>query len=227
MFTLEPTQLGIELRGVTGGGRLFYSAGYAEGAGNGLQVPSDFWGHLAYKIGGMRLDGESTSDEELDLASPAPWREWSVQIGAFGYAGFPTIGDPEVSSQLDWFYRAGGDVNVQLRDATIILAYSYGRNHRPYLASPTQTDVESHQIMAQLDYVVLPWFIPTARYERRIVEAVDAGTGELGFVATDRVSLATYFLIRANIRAYLLGAIELDGHHISSSEVQVNLRVGF
>lgn len=212
---LEPTQLGAEVSGVGLGGRGSYSLGLVEGGGR-VNLPKDLYGRLAYKLGGLRFDGETPAGEE-NAVNPAPWREWSLQAGAFGYSGLSSLGALEAASQDDRFRVLGGDLNALLGDANLIVAYTYAHHARPLLASPT-TAVDSHQLFAQLDYVVFPWLIPTARYERRIL------TG----AAQERLSAAVYLLARANVRVLLLaasaragnGAFEFDGG-------QAGLTVGF
>lgn len=191
----EAAQLGAELAGVLGG-RFAWALGLVDGAGR-VDVPNDVYGRLGYKLGGLRLDGH-TGEEEA--ANPAPWREWSVQAGAFGYWGSARLGLPEVASQEDRFWTVGGDVNALLGDANLVVAYSYSRHARPFLARPSRAG-ELHQVFAQLDYVVFPWLVPTARFEWRM----------LNRQPEQRYSLGAYLLIRANLRLHLLAAAAYSG----------------
>ncbi len=195
-FTLEPTQLGVEATGVGARGRATYTAGYVQGAGNQLAIPRDFYGRLGFKIGGMRLDGV-TSSGEVSIATPQPWREWSVQLGVFGYAGMASIGNAQVASQDDRFFIAGGDINATLGDLLVIAAYSIGRNSRPALADPTSSPI-SHHWMLQLDYVIFPWLIPGVRVEQNFVD---------GQMRT-RVIGQVYALVRANVRTSVTAIFE-------------------
>ncbi|MCC6746128.1 MAG: hypothetical protein IT371_00630 [Deltaproteobacteria bacterium] len=215
-FALEPTQLGFEVAGIALRGRGSYALGFVEGAGNQLNAPKDLYGRVAYKIGGMRPDGD-VGTAELNLADPAPWREWSVQLGGFGYFGWAEIGNPESASQDDRFWLAGGDVSAQLRDVSVTAAYSQARHRRPILAEPTRS-LTVHQLMGQVDYVLFPWLIPTVRYERRML---DGG-------AEDRLTPGVYLLVRANIRVVVLANVQrpIDGR-FALERVQGSLALGF
>lgn len=216
-FALEPAQLGLELTGVFGKGRATYTAGLVEGAGNQVNTPKDVYGRIAYKFGGMRLDGEPDKGE-LKLSDPQPWREWSVQVGAFAYGGSAQIGDPASAAQDDNFFLVGGDVNLQLRDANLVLAYAYGRNDRPLLADPLRK-VDTRHLYAQLDYVVYPWLIPMLRWERRDF---------IGEGAHDRIIPGVYMLVRANVRTLILARIErMPGGSFELTRVEGGLSFAF
>jgi hypothetical protein len=214
-WSLEPTQLGAEVTGVVLGGRGTYAAGVVEGGGR-VNLPKDLYARVGYKLGGLRLDGETTGEQD-DAANPAPWREWSVQLGGFGYTGQSGLGNLATASQDDRFSMLGGDVNALLGDANLIVAYTFAHHARPYLANPTQA-VDEHQVFAQLDYVVFPWLVPTVRYERRIL------SGQ----ASERASAAVYLLARANVRVLLLAAMgRSPGMGFGFDGGQAGLSVGF
>jgi hypothetical protein len=192
-FALEPLQMGIEVTGVVGRGRLSYTAGVVEGGGDRINADKDAYARLSVKIGGMRLDGVGGAKDSL------PWREKSLQIGAFGYFGRAALGDPKTASQEDTFTLVGGDLHLTLRDLGLTVAGSYGRNRNPSFATPNVAENVYH-LLAHADYVVHPFIIPTLRYERR-------SSGDL---VGDRLSAGLYGLIRANIRAHALVSIERD-----------------
>ncbi len=208
-LTFDPVQLGIEVSGVPFG-RFNYVVGVVEGAGNELNSPKDVYARVAYKLGGMRLDGVGGATE------PEPWRDTSVQLGAFGYYGQAKIGDPAVATQRDRFYVVGGDVNASWRDLNIIVAFSIGENRRPLLATP-RDGVSTWQLFAQADYVVFPWLIPTARYERR----------SIGGSESDRISGGIYTLIQANIRAQVLVNVESTDGNYAFNQARLGLTLAF
>jgi hypothetical protein len=212
-FSLEPSHLGLEATGVVAG-RGGWAVGLVEGSGT-FNVPKDVYARASWKLGGMRLDGEPSSGE-LDLADPAPWREWSVQLGAFGYLGQTTLGVPGVASQESQVQVVGADVNAQLRDANLVLAYSFAHHRRPFLASPDEAR-DVHQVMAQLDYVVFPWLVPLARYEL----SLQAG------VLEQRLMAGVYALVRANLRASLIAQTRQAGGRIEFDRLQAALSMGF
>lgn len=212
-FALEPSQLGVEATGLVSG-RGAWAAGVLEGAGLG-NFPKEAYLRTSYKLGGMRLDGEPDSGE-LNLADPAPWREWSLHAGAFGYYGQTTLGVPMVATQDDRFNLVGGDLNAQLRDANLVLAYSFARHRRPLLATPTELR-DVHNVMAQLDYVVFPWLVPVARYEVRSEQGV----------RTQRALLGVYALARANVRVSLMAQALQGTSTFQFDRVTAALSVGF
>jgi hypothetical protein len=210
-FTLDPTQLGIEASGMVLWGRLSYALGLVEGANALVNPPKDFYGRLAYKLGGMRMDGIGGATEA------DPWRETSATLGVFGYRGQAKFGDPALATQEDRFWLAGADLNVLFKDANLLLAFEYGVNHRPYFKTPN-VEQASWNLFAQLDYVVFPWLIPTVRYERRLITA---DTQE------NRISGGVYFLIRANVRAQVLVAAQGPDSAIKFNQVLGGLNLAF
>lgn len=212
-FALEPSHLGLEATGVVAG-RGTWSAGLVEGAGQ-LNLPKDVYGRVAWKLGGMRLDGEPDGGE-LNLADPAPWREWSVLVGAFGYLGQTSLGEPGVATQDDRVHLVGADVNAQLRDANLVLAYTWARHRRPFLASPDEgRDV--HQVMAQLDYVIFPWLVPVARFEVKVENGV----------AQERLVAGVYALVRANVRTSVIAQVQQSTGRFEFDRVVAAVSVGF
>ena len=212
-FALEPSHVGLEATGLVAG-RGTWAVGLVEGSG-ALNLPKDVYARVGWKFGGMRLDGEP-SEGELNLADPAPWREWSVQVGAFGYLGQTGLGLPGVATQDDRVQLVGADVNAQLRDANLIVAWTFARHRRPFLASPDEgRDV--HQVMAQLDWVVFPWLVPLARFELSFQEGLPE----------QRLVAGAYALIRANVRVSLLALARQAAGRFEFDRVQLALSAGF
>lgn len=209
-FTLDPTQLGLEASGVIAWGRLNYAAGLVEGSNSIPNPPKDFYGRLAYKLGGMRLDGLGGATE------PDPWRESSATLGVFGYRGQAKFGDPAVATQEDKFWIAGADLNLLYKDANLLLAFQYGDNHRPSFKDPNASR-SSWNLFAQLDYVLFPWLIPTLRYERRLI--ADA--------QESRISGGLYFVVRANVRAQVLVAAQGPDSALKFDQVLGGLNLAF
>ncbi|MHB8875651.1 MAG: hypothetical protein ACYC8T_18350 [Myxococcaceae bacterium] len=209
-FSLDPAQLGLEASGVLGSGRVSYAAGVVDGSGNLLNSAKDLYGRAGVKLGGMRLDGVGGATES------DPWREKSVQVGAFGYLGQSTLGDRALATQEDHFWLAGGDVNVLFGDANLMVAYSNGVFRRPLLADPGRS-MRSWQLFSQLDYVLYPWLIPTARYEHQSV----------GGVASDRISGGAYVLARAHVRFQALATVEGRAGTLQLSGITFGLNMAF
>ncbi len=213
-FSLDPTQLGIEANGVVAAGRLGYTAGVVAGPNNLVNPSKDVYGRVSYKLGGMRMDGIGGATES------DPWRETSATFGVFGLSGIAMIGDPAVATQEDAFSLMGGDVNLLFRDLNLIVAYERGANHRPALAEPNEPK-DHWNFFAQLDYVLFPWLIPTARAERRFITE---------HAVEDRLSGGVYFVLRANVRAQILAAAQRTegaGQHLTLTQAQGGLNVAF
>lgn len=209
-FTIDPAQTGIEATGIIGGGRLAYSAGFADATGDGAVQPDDGYVRVAYKVGGMRLDGVGGAADSL------PWRDGSVQFGAFGMLGSSRIGDPELAVQTDDFWLAGGDVRAIVWDLTLTAGYSYASHDRPLFADP-DAHLETHQVLTQVDWVAYPWLVPTLRYELRS----EAGENE------SRILPSVFFLIRQNVRGELITTIGNSGGHFELNQLQLGLTTAF
>jgi len=191
-WSLEGAQKGIELNGVIANGRLGYNGGLVEGAGNVTNSIKDVYGHLTYKIGGMRLDG--VTEEGASSKGPTqPWQDNSVTIGGFVYGGTATLdgssgGGANVDDDFTMF---GGDVNIWFDRLNLIGAVAQQQDDSPFLSDPAiKSDLTS--FMVEGSYIVYPWLIPLVRFENAKVK--DAPNAER------RVISAIQFLVRANVR---------------------------
>jgi len=234
--TLEETQQGIELSGYPGG-RLGYTVGVVEGSGNPLNNAKDFYARLEYKIGGLRSDGES----DKDFSSTSPWRDDSITIGTFGYLGFaklsnaaavhsatddsidsianggPALPIPALVSQNDHFWIAGADLDINYANFLANIVYARQQNNQPLVGS--SASASTNHLLGEVNWVAYPWLIPGVKYE------LFDSTG----TRSQRITLGSNFLIRANIKAFLLGILEkVDaagfGDHPA---IQVGLVAGF
>lgn len=205
-FTIDPDQLGVEAFGILGG-RFSYAAGLVEGRGNLANTAKDGYARLSYKLGGMRPDGIGGATD------PQPWRETSLAVGAFGYIGQSTVGNVS-ASQRDSFGLAGADLDFHWRDLNLIASFAYQRNDRPSLADP-EDEGKAFHVFSQADYVVYPWLVPTLRYEHQ----------NLNSAKTRRVSGGVFVLLRANVRAQILGAAEFIESDYDSTQGVLGLNL--
>lgn len=191
MWSLESAQKGIEVNGVIAKGRLGYNVGLVDGRKNIANSPKDVYGHLNYKIGGMRLDGVVPQGAIASAAATTPWQDNSVAVGGFVYRGTATLA-PGVED--DEFTMFGGDVNIWYDRLNLIAAVAKQQDKRPIIATP---DVESGltSFMVEASYIVYPWLVPLARFENSKVS--DANT------TSTRIVSAIQFLVRANLRCAL------------------------
>jgi hypothetical protein len=156
---------GVELSSIALKGRLRTTAG-ASGSNGQLGQNWDGWAHVSTKIGGLRFDGAEEGQEEATTAADAmhPWRDNSVQLGASIYNGQSTyLPTPTAKTQLtDYFTHYGVDLDWWFHDANILVAYVTGRHTK---LTPGVPPAWIHTGLAEVDYVVYPWFIPTLMFE--------------------------------------------------------------
>jgi len=238
-WTAEPAQEGIEFYGVVAH-RLLYNAGLVEGTGNAANNSKDYYTRLAYKFGGLALDGTTPKEAEKGLpANPKPWSEKSVTISAFVYKGSPLLSqttavfltDPACAnlpcpivevdttlSQKDGFSMIGGDLAWNFKDLIVRAGASTRTDRRPYLAAPSDTDVKSKNRFGELDWVAYPWLVPALRYE----------TFDLSGEKADKVTLAVTFLVRANVKAFLAtDSLKESGGSFDNEEIVAGVAFGF
>jgi len=173
---------GIEVYGVVKH-RFLYSAGIANGIGPGQSSfdgnnSKDFFGRIAYKLGGLALDGEGF------VPSDKNWAEKSFELGAFAYRGngrdifFPAhhmeSGDTADEHVLEdqTFYRVGVDANIYVQDLNVVAGYVHGRDTLALYEVMDETRAlhESGPFtydawFVEGDYVIWPWLHGAIRYE--------------------------------------------------------------
>jgi len=150
VFGIENFQLGVEFSGIIKN-RTRYVLGIVNGSGTSVDINSDkdFYGRLAYKIGGMAFYG-SLKDSTSNAS------ETSLTIGTFGYKG---IGTSTVTGMNYNFYRAGCDVNFNFSKLNFVGGYIYGSNGI--------NDSQKYDLyFGEINYSVYPWLIALLRYEQ-------------------------------------------------------------
>ena len=191
MWSLEGEQKGLEVNGVVANGRLGYNVGLVEGRQNIANSSKDVYGHLNYKIGGMRQDGVVPEGTVSPTAASHPWQDNSIAIGGFVYKGTATL-DPTIED--DEFTTFGGDVNIWYDRLNLIAAVAKQHDKSPMIATPgVSADLTS--FMVEGSYIIYPWLVPLARIENSKVEGAQT--------SDTRIVSAIQFLVRANVRAAL------------------------
>lgn len=202
-------RLGLELRSILAGGRLRAVAG---GSGSEGDLGNDFdgWARVGAKIGGMSYSGSPGGRSEAASSSDPsrPWRDDSIQLGAFGYLGsskFPGAGDTPVTLQ-DRFFHLGLDFNAWLHDLNVFGAFVAGR-HTQLTQDVGLGSRWIYLALVQADYVLYPWLVGSLRFEwsddaRYLTYSMDHPRWHLmpGLSA----------LIRANVKAYVFGELGPD-----------------
>ena len=224
-WTLEEKQSGVEVNGMTANGRLFYSAGVVEGFGP-LHSDKDFYAHLAYKVGGLPLDGVVAGGPNLNNLQP--YVDNSFTIGAFAYKGNALIStDAGVSllipdsthvmtEQPNAFTVIGGDVNIWFDRFNLFGGYSMRTDDNPFLEAPTLS-AKTSTMFAELDVVAYPWLLPGIRFEswksdHAIVNPTDASQVQAQSYSDVQIVPGIVFLLRPNVKMILRSSfIKADG----------------
>ena len=186
--------------------RFLYSGGLASGIGPGADSmdgnnAKDYFGRVAYKIGGLALDGDGYTPSEKN------WREKSLQVGLFAYRGdgteifFPAGEDNRLLEDRT-FTRVGFDANLFLQDLNVITGYTRGRDTLAAYATVNdalklqqQGDFTYHTWFTEGDYVLMPWLHGAVRYEW--LRPAREDTPDFKRIVPNLTAL-----IRANVKAY-------------------------
>lgn len=211
-WNFDRAQQGFEARGLLSRGRLIYSVGLVEGRANVLNSDKDFYLHLGYKAGGMRLDGV----REEGTAGPSnPWEDNSVRFDVFYYSGRATL----VGGQKDRFSQLGGSLDLYWNRLNLSALLAIQNDERPVIGQ--SFDGRATHFMAEGTLVAYPWLLPTLRYERFTARLGDDAETEQRFVP------GLVALIRANVKAVLAMEIEKEAEEWEFGEVELALVFGF
>lgn len=223
-FVLGGPSDGAEVNGIAAH-RISYSLGWlALTAQSGLVVPTseDAYLHVGTKIGGMSLDGEGPRGMEI-VNAKKPWSETSLTLDTFGYHGV-TIADNLINSPTPTAQRSAVNVvgyaaRLNLESLIVSGMLQYQAYHRPYPGTPPTPANPPAQPNAlpgvpdlhkghgyvgsgELAYVIYPWLVPAVR-----AEYTQLGSN-YGRASLLRMLPGVTFLLRPNIRLYVVGDIE-------------------
>jgi hypothetical protein len=136
-IALPAVARGFDFWGIVGH-RFLWSAGVVNGIEPGHESfdgnsAKDFFGRVAYKLGGMAPDG---SNATTYTEKSKNWQQRAVTVGVFGYRGdgsdihFEEVEDDTtvIEFQDDSFTRFGADISVWFDDLNIIAAYVHGKD---------------------------------------------------------------------------------------------------
>jgi hypothetical protein len=196
-FGFRDHDSGIEAWGaVTGPGNrggVEYASGIVQGTGGRPETNNfkDYYGTISYKVGGLGVVGSRSEINEQPNTAEG-YKETAVTFGGFVYKGKSQ--PPITGITEDWLMRSGFKVDIWLKDLNIFGAVVLGQDE---LRGGLPHTIDSSAIMAEADYRVLPWVMPTVRFEktnfsdgrRNVIQAVPA------------VSV----LVRANVRVLTEG----------------------
>ncbi|MCP5522331.1 MAG: hypothetical protein H7A46_12365 [Verrucomicrobiales bacterium] len=232
-FSLQP-QIGLELYGF--GPRWKYAIGVVSGdvlypadvapddditfVGTGRnRGAKDGYAQVCYKIGGLGFDGSDSKVEDPTQASADYWRDDSLIMSAFGYAGSAQITTVD-NAGAEWegddaFWRAGFGLQQKYKNLTVAVGYMYGYDDRPY-GNLSPDFVPSHTWFAEATYYVFPWLLPYGRYEGLLLDLPENIAGLNPDQDTQRVVLGAKALVRANVSVNLETTLYTQGADLQS-----------
>jgi hypothetical protein len=170
----------IEMYGVAAH-RLFYVVGVASpiapGGANGAfgnKSQKDLYARIDYKFGGLGLDGD-TKGVKLP---PENWRETSFRIGVLGYTGdgkgveYDVLDDAGNAFKMQdlRYNRIGAYGSLYLGDLNLFGVALHGTDKLELLDADTGASINTTKRtydawFAQADYVIVPPFQASVRYE--------------------------------------------------------------
>ena len=195
-FGFRDHDAGMELWGAATGpdnrGGLEYGVGVVQGTAGRPENNNfkDYYWAASYKVGGLGVVG-SRVEVEPQTTSPEGYEETSIQAGGFMYVG---KGQPTLAGVTEnRFTRTGFRVDAWLKSLNVYGAFVRGEDQ---LRSSAPRTINSSAIMGEADYLLLPWVMPTFRFEKT------------NFSDRRNVVLlmpAVSVLVRANVRVLVEG----------------------
>lgn len=193
---------------------LGYDVGLVEGRKNLANSDKDIYAHVAYKVGGMRMDGVADGgDSPLKISKP--WQDDSVTVGGFAYIGFADIkvGD---AAQEDNFTMFDGDVNLYMKDFNLHAGAALQSHDQP---TASKESMSATHLFAEASYVIYPWLVPLVRFETFSLEDEDTDM---------RILPLINILLRPNVKIVIVAEIEKEGDgDLEAEEIEVALSIGF
>jgi hypothetical protein len=195
---------GIEVNGVVADGRLDYAAGLNAGSSYDTRPSENYYGHVGYKLGGMRLDGEGDSKVKDAMR---PWEETAVTLDLWAYRSVNSANFSAAAANdtvwLDSATTVGGHLRVQL-DSLELNGGVYHESHNH--ADVTGSSGSLLQAYGELTYLVQPWFVPGVRVEYTTLTANLPGGDQEAH--NWRLMPGIAAAVRPNIKLLLLADIE-------------------
>ncbi|HLA38210.1 MAG TPA: hypothetical protein VJZ02_07070 [Candidatus Brocadiales bacterium] len=201
----------------------------------------DYYARLEYKLGGMGVLGSTSQEASLKMAQN--WQDPSVTFGTFFYRGttgaFSDITAPVVGGTTNnygknnnRFWRYGGEItgnwwNFQLAGAATLYRDKvkggvWALNRAGAMVQGWDFDTDIYT--AKLDYVALPWLVPSFRFEN-VNPQYDVADWE----SFNRYSALVSALVRANVKLTLSGVFvgTQEGERVPALDNSYNLGLQF
>ena len=202
-FRFRDKDAGIELWGAATGpdnrGGLEYSAGIVQGTAGAPEnnnFKDSYW-NASYKIGGHGVVGSRREEEgEMPIRNYA---EKSIAIGGFGYRGkgITRVTGTPLENQ---FTRTGAKLDAFYDNLNVFGAVVVGRDN---VRSAPRRSIDSSAFYIEADYMLLPWVMPLARFEKTNVSD--------GRSAIRQYIPAVNLALRANVRVLVEGRFVRPG----------------
>ncbi len=204
-FVLVDNYTGVEANGVLAAGRGDYALGFNVGK-NSLGTPypnQSFYGHVGWKLGGMRLDGEGAQGPANAMK---PWAETAVTVDVFGYHAVEHFAGPGSTPAAavparDTSNTVGAALRAQQGSAELDVGY-YEQWHDH--GTGDLLKVRAGVAYAEATYVVYPWLVPGIRLEDVMLRPTGLST-----VSDLHLMPGVAFLVRPNLKLVLVGNVEL------------------
>ncbi|MEK6572101.1 MAG: hypothetical protein AABZ61_12065 [Bacteroidota bacterium] len=194
-------QAGIELNGILAS-RFEYAAGILNGEGKTVPFKDrkDVFARVAYKIGGMGLDGSGAA---VELKETDNWVDNSVTIGAYTYLGniqkTPAAPARPYSNNFNRFgfdFRGGYD-RLEFTGGLIT-----GKDENPF---GNNKELTHTAYFGEVDYIFYPWLIGVFRVNHAQSKLVDDDRDKYWEINPNLT-----ILYRANIRFSVEGRFRID-----------------
>ena len=194
----------MELNGMYRG-HFIYSLGANSGSNLDTRTTENVTGHVGFKVGGMRLDGEGESTGSTGNGQK-PWEETALTVDAFGYRSashlnFANGVDPTMPIvQDDLTYVLGGHVRGTVGSFELNSGlFQEWHNH----ATAAGIGVKALSQYDELSYILFPWLVPAVRMEYvSLLPDGGARINDLLFI------VGAACLVRPNLKVTLTGLIE-------------------
>lgn len=197
--------------GIEGNGFWAHRFQYAVGVVNGEKKTikddtnaKDFYGRVAYKLGGLALDG--FQEKELtSLKQTDNWADNAVTVGGYAYFGK----DYPAKERRDGFRRFGLDLHGNYDRLDLFAGAIFGTDDNPSgLASGTgkEKELSSTALFVEGQYLVHPWLIGGLRIGRAASEQNGDDKDKFALISPNITILG-----RPNVRFTVEGLFRLEG----------------
>jgi hypothetical protein len=205
----------VELNGIIQG-RVEYGVGLNAGSHvSAIRPTENVYGHLGFKLGGMRMDGEGSTGS-TDVAKP--WAETALTVHGFASHAnteYTSVAVTDATTTPPTTLGATQDVSNSYGVGARLQVQSLELNAEVYWDQHDHATgviggdgrpggVTATVLWGELSYILYPWLIPAVRVEH-VNLSPDAGTG----TSSTRILPGVVFLVRPNVKLTLVGAFEL------------------